>query len=57
LENVKITEEKQKLESRVKELEAEIGSLQAGKTASEGAAVGHAESAKQIAEQAATIVS
>ncbi len=54
VENVNLTAEKQKLEERVKELESEISSLQANKA--EGAASSNPESAKQIADQAATIV-
>lgn len=55
MENVNITAEKQKLEERVKELESEISVLHAHKT--EGAVSNNAEATKQIADQAAIIVS
>ncbi|KXN81784.1 Nucleoprotein TPR [Leucoagaricus sp. SymC.cos] len=56
LENVNLTGEKQKLEERVKELEAEISALQASKATSETTAAGNAVAAKENAEQAATII-
>ncbi|KAF9452906.1 hypothetical protein P691DRAFT_659626 [Macrolepiota fuliginosa MF-IS2] len=55
VENVNLTAEKQKLEERVKELETEIGTLQASKATLEGAAANDGEATKQIADQTTTI--
>lgn len=55
VENVNLTAEKQKLEERVKALETEISALQAAKGGPEAAA-NSAETTKQIADQATTIV-
>jgi len=50
-ENVKIKEEKEKLEARVKELEAEINAQQAVKGDSESIASNNAEATEKAAEQ------
>jgi hypothetical protein len=54
VETAELTSGKEKLEERVKELEAEITTLQAAK---EGVPAENPDVAKQVAEQAATIVS
>lgn len=56
-ENVKIKEEKEKLEARVKELEAEINAQQAVKGDSESIASNNAEATEKAAEQINAIVS